>query len=114
MAGGETTVTLKGSGRGGRNQEMALAFAIVAEKAGLSGNWVFLSGGSDGRDGPTDAAGGVVDGNSCARMRKAGIDPQARLADNDSYAALKASGDLLVTGTTGTNDNDIVFNNLYI
>jgi len=107
VAGGETTVTLKGSGRGGRNQEMALAFAIVAEKAGLSGNWVFLSGGSDGRDGPTDAAGGVVDGNSCARMRKAGIDPQARLADNDSYAALKASGDLLVTGTTGTNVADL-------
>ncbi len=107
VAGGETTVTLEGSGRGGRNQEMALAFAIAAEKAGLSGNWVFLSGGTDGRDGPTDAAGGVVDGGSCARMREAGIDPQAHLADNDSYAALKASGDLLMTGATGTNVADL-------
>lgn len=107
VAGGETTVTLSGSGRGGRNQEMALAFAIAAEKAGLSGDWVFLSGGTDGRDGPTDAAGGIVNGESCERIRKAGVDPQARLADNDSYAALKASGDLLMTGATGTNVADL-------
>ena len=107
VAGGETTVTLTGSGRGGRNQEMALAFAIAAEKAGLAGDWVFLSGGTDGRDGPTDAAGGIVNGESCERIRKAGIDPQAHLAVNDSYAALKASGDLLMTGATGTNVADL-------
>ncbi|MDD5632513.1 MAG: DUF4147 domain-containing protein, partial [Methylococcales bacterium] len=61
LAGGETTVTLKGNGRGGRNQEMALAFAIAAQQSGLTGYWTFLSGGTDGRDGPTDAAGGIVD-----------------------------------------------------
>ena len=63
IAGGETTVTLKGNGRGGRNQEMALAFAIAAQQHDLTGQWTFLSGGTDGRDGPTDAAGGIVDQN---------------------------------------------------
>ena len=63
IAGGETTVTLKGNGRGGRNQEMALAFAIAAQQHDLTGHWTFLSGGTDGRDGPTDAAGGIVDQN---------------------------------------------------
>jgi glycerate 2-kinase len=107
VAGGETTVTLKGSGRGGRNQEMALAFVIAAEKAGLSGDWVFLSGGTDGRDGPTDAAGGLVDTRSCARMREAGLNLQEHLDHNNSYAALESSGDLLVTGATGTNVADL-------
>ena len=107
VAGGETTVTLKGAGQGGRNQEMALAFALAAEKTGLSGDWVFLSGGTDGHDGPTDAAGGVMDRESCVRMREAGVDPQAFLVDNNSHAALEASGDLLVTGATGTNVADL-------
>ena len=106
-AGGETTVTVKGSGLGGRNQELALAFAIEAERVELSGNWVFLSGGTDGRDGPNDAAGGIVDPESLRRMRAAGVDPQERLDDNDSYHALESCGDLLITGPTGTNVADV-------
>jgi glycerate 2-kinase len=107
LAGGETTVTLKGTGRGGRNQEMALAFACAAEKHGLTGDWAFLSGGTDGRDGPTDAAGGLVDPNTVQRMRHAGIDPLALLDNNDAYNALKNAGDLLDTGATGTNVADL-------
>ncbi len=107
LAGGETTVTLNGNGRGGRNQEMALAFAIAAEQQGLSGNWVFLSGGTDGRDGPTDAAGGMVDPNTIKRMKQAGINPTELLKNNDSYSALTASGDLVMTGATGTNVADL-------
>ena len=107
LCGGETTVTLKGRGRGGRNQEMALAFALAAERLGLAKRWAFLSGGTDGRDGPTDAAGGLVDPWSLERMRAAGEDPQARLDDNDSHRALASSGDLLRTGATGTNVADL-------
>jgi glycerate 2-kinase len=107
LAGGETTVTLKGNGRGGRNQEMALAFAISAEQHGLRGDWVFLSGGTDGRDGPTDAAGGLVDSGTIQRMQAAGINPAELLANNDSYKALKAAEDLLMTGATGTNVADL-------
>jgi len=107
LAGGETTVTLKGNGRGGRNQEMALAFALAAEQQGLTGNWVFLSGGTDGRDGPTDSAGGIVDPNTIKRMAQAGINPTELLENNDSYTALKSSDDLLITGTTGTNVADL-------
>jgi glycerate 2-kinase len=107
LAGGETTVTIKGNGRGGRNQEMALAFAISAERHGLTGNWVFLSGGTDGRDGPTDAAGGMVDSGTIHRLQAAGINPSESLTNNDSYAALKSSGDLLMTGATGTNVADL-------
>ena len=107
LAGGETTVTLKGNGRGGRNQEMALAFALAAEKYGLTGNWAFLSGGTDGRDGPTDAAGGIVDRNTIKRMTQTGVNPAALLENNDSYTALKTSGDLVITGATGTNVADL-------
>ena len=107
LAGGETTVTLKGNGRGGRNQEMALAFAIAAQQHGLTGYWTFLSGGTDGRDGPTDAAGGIVDQDTLKRMIHAGIDPVALLDNNDSYTALKSSQDLLITGATGTNVADL-------
>lgn len=107
LAGGETTVKIAGNGKGGRSQEMALAFALAAEQAGLAAEWLFLSGGSDGRDGPTDAAGGMVDRMSLAHMRAAGIDPNARLDDNDSYHALQAAGDLLITGATGTNVADL-------
>ena len=107
LAGGETTVTLKGNGRGGRNQEMALAFAIQAQEQELSGNWIFLSGGTDGRDGPTDAAGGMVDSGTIQRMQTAGINPAELLANNDSYTALKRSQDLLMTGATGTNVADL-------
>ncbi|MDO9107159.1 MAG: DUF4147 domain-containing protein [Methylovulum sp.] len=107
LAGGETTVTLTGNGLGGRNQEMALAFALAAQEQGLAGQWVFLSGGTDGRDGPTDAAGGIVDKDSLARMLKAGCDPVRLLANNDSYHALQSSNDLLTTGATGTNVADL-------
>lgn len=103
--GGETTVTLTGTGRGGRNQDLALRVALLARD--LPGDWVFLSGGTDGRDGPTDAAGGLVDPGSIERMRAAGLDPEALLANNDAYTALTASGDLIVTGGTGTNVADV-------
>ncbi len=107
VAGGETTVTLKGTGLGGRNQEMALTFAVAAEKHGLRGRWVFLSGGTDGRDGPTDAAGGLVDPGTLARIRAAGGDPAALLDNNDSFHALGLADDLLRTGATGTNVADL-------
>ncbi|NPD17659.1 DUF4147 domain-containing protein [Xinfangfangia sp. D13-10-4-6] len=104
--GGETTVTLRGSGKGGRNQELALRVALLGETRLQGRDWVFLSGGTDGRDGPTEAAGGLVDGGSAARMR-GGCDPVALLADNASNAALAASGDLLITGASGTNVADV-------
>ncbi|MDT4292322.1 DUF4147 domain-containing protein [Methylomonas sp. MO1] len=107
VAGGETTVTLKGTGKGGRNQEMALAFALAAEKYGLNNAWTFLSGGTDGRDGPTDAAGGIVDNDSLQRIRDAALDPDAMLNDNNAYPALKAANDLLLSGATGTNVADL-------
>lgn len=107
IAGGETTVTLSGKGKGGRNQEMALAFALAAEHHGLSGNWAFLSGGTDGRDGPTDAAGAIVDSGTLQRIRQAGLDPLAMLNNNDAYPALTAANDLLMTGATGTNVADL-------
>ncbi len=103
LFGGETTVTLTGTGKGGRNQDLALRMAM----AQIPGTWVFLSGGTDGRDGPTDAAGGLVDSQSHARMLQSGIDPAALLANNDAYAALKASDDLIITGGTGTNVADV-------
>lgn len=103
--GGETTVTLRGDGLGGRNQELALRIALGMPDLGR--NWVFLSGGTDGRDGPTEAAGGLVDAGTPARIRAAGFDPQALLANNDSNRALAAAGDLLITGGTGTNVADV-------
>jgi hydroxypyruvate reductase len=104
--GGETTVTIRGNGKGGRNQELALRVAMLAEKEDL-GDWIFLSGGTDGRDGPTDAAGGVVDKHTVQRIRDAGKNPESLLANNDSYVALQAAGDLLMTGATGTNVADV-------
>lgn len=104
--GGETTVTLRGTGLGGRNQELALRLALAAPLR-LGREFVFLSGGTDGRDGPTEAAGGIVDAGSAGRMRAAGLDPEGALANNDSNRALVASGDLLVIGATGTNVADV-------
>ncbi|MFA8442442.1 glycerate kinase [Yoonia sp.] len=100
--GGETTVVLQGSGRGGRNQELALRIAVEAERRGWVA-WTCLQGGSDGRDGPTDAAGGLVDQDTLGKIT--GLD--ARLANNDSYAALDEAGDLLLTDATGTNVADL-------
>ncbi|MCK5189962.1 MAG: glycerate kinase [Methylococcales bacterium] len=107
LSGGETTVTLNGTGSGGRNQEMALTFAIAEEKHPLKGKWTFLSAGTDGRDGPTDAAGGIVDAGTLGRIRKARANPENRLNNNDSYSALKKSQDLVITGATGTNVADL-------
>lgn len=107
VSGGEPVVVLSGSGKGGRNQELALRFAMANEISPLARPWTFLSGGTDGRDGPTEAAGAVVDSGTPGRMRNAGIEIAARLADNDSNPALEASGDLLMTGGTGTNVADI-------
>ena len=104
--GGETTVRLRGRGRGGRNQEMALLIAQEAEARGW-GQWACLQAGTDGRDGPTDAAGGLVDAGTLARIAAAGGNVAALLADNDSYAALALAGDLLITGPTGTNVADL-------
>ena len=103
--GGETTVTLRGTGLGGRNQELALRVAMAMPDLGR--DWVFLSGGTDGRDGPTDAAGGVVDAGTVSRIIAAGGDPAALLANNDSHRALSLAGDLLVSGATGTNVADV-------
>lgn len=107
LFGGETTVQIQGTGLGGRNQELALRLALLAEKQGWQNDWLFLSGGTDGRDGPCDAAGGLVDNSTLARMRKAGCVPEDMLANNDSYHALKSSNDLLMTGATGTNVADL-------
>lgn len=104
LAGGETVVRVSGKGLGGRNQELALSAARGL--AGVSNAAVF-SFGSDGTDGPTDAAGGFVDGETLARLAALGLDAEAVLAENDSYHALRAAGDLLVTGPTGTNVNDL-------
>ncbi len=104
LAGGETVVHLTGSGLGGRNQELALAAAPGI--AGIPGAAVF-SVGSDGTDGPTDAAGGYVDGGTDAALRRAGLDVFGVLRENDAYHALQAVGGLVVTGPTGTNVNDI-------
>ncbi|MCL2377116.1 MAG: glycerate kinase [Defluviitaleaceae bacterium] len=105
IAGGETVVTLKGKGKGGRNQEKMLAAAKGI--AGLE-NALIFSLGSDGTDGPTDAAGGIVDGQTAAKLKEAGIDIDGVLANNDSYNALKAVDGLIITGPTGTNVNDVV------
>ena len=107
LCGGETTVTVKGTGLGGRNQEMALAFAIAAEKAPIQGKWVFLCGGTDGRDGATDAAGGLVDSETLEKMTKLCLKPKEYLENNDSYSILKQSQNLLITGATGTNVADL-------
>ena len=104
LAGGETVVHLRGKGKGGRNQELALAAADGI--AGLEGVAVF-SVGSDGTDGPTDAAGGYVDGTTRSRLEKAGWSLYDALKDNNAYPALEACGGLIRTGATGTNVNDV-------
>ena len=106
IAGGETTVTLRGSGRGGRNQELALA--AVASMAGLP-NLALVALATDGGDGPTDAAGAVVTGATLDRARALGLDPAAHLARNDAYPFFDALGDLLRPGPTETNVNDLAF-----
>lgn len=103
IAGGETVVQLTGSGLGGRNQELALAAA-----PGIAGlNAAIFSVGSDGTDGPTDAAGGYVDGDTLSELQDKGLDVFRILQNNDAYHALQAVGGLIMTGPTGTNVNDV-------
>ena len=104
LAGGETVVQLTGKGKGGRNQELALAAA-----AGIEGNasMAVFSVGSDGTDGPTDAAGGYADGDTASELRANGLEVYQVLQDNDAYNALKPIGGLIFTGPTGTNVNDV-------
>jgi hydroxypyruvate reductase len=106
IVGGETTVTLRGNGRGGRNQELALAAAIALD--GLP-NAFIVTLATDGGDGPTDAAGAVASGTTLARARAAGIDPHEHLRTNDAYPFFAALDDLLRPGPTGTNVNDLAF-----
>lgn len=105
LAGGETTVTIRGNGKGGRNQELALSAAIAitgTEKIVIAGI------GTDGADGPTDAAGAIVDSTSVGRALAEGLDPVRCLDSNDSYSLHAKTGDLLVTGRTGTNVMDLL------
>ncbi len=104
LSGGETTVTLTGEGKGGRNQEFALAGAI--DLAGLD-HVVLLSAGTDGTDGPTDAAGARADGHTMDRARKLNLDPRRALKNNDAYPFFKTLDDLLITGPTHTNVMDL-------
>ena len=106
MAGGETTVTIKGDGKGGRNQELALA--AVDELAGLK-DVLLIALATDGDDGPTDAAGAVVTGESAQRAESLGLRAADYLSRNDAYTFFDALGDLLKTGPSGTNVNDLVF-----
>ena len=104
IAGGETVVKLTGTGKGGRNQELALAAA--EEIRGMERVCIF-SVGSDGTDGPTDAAGGYVDGDTALCLEQCGVDLRQVLRDNDAYHALQKTGGLIITGPTGTNVNDV-------
>jgi len=104
ITGGETTVTIRGDGKGGRNQEFALAAAIDLD--GLD-DVLILSGGTDGSDGPTDAAGALADGRTCRRAAKLGMLAKEYLANNDSYHFFEPLGDLLITGPTNTNVMDV-------
>jgi hydroxypyruvate reductase len=105
ISGGETTVTVRGQGLGGRNQEFALAAAI--DIAGFPDNMLILSAGTDGTDGPTDAAGAMADPTTLDRAQALGLDAAAFLRNNDSYRFFEATGDLIKTGPTGTNVADI-------
>ena len=105
ISGGETTVTMRGNGLGGRNQEFCLTSAV--EIAGLPEKIVVLSGGTDGNDGPTDAAGAVVDPYTVERGREAGVSAVDFLNNNDAYHFLEKTEDLLMTGPTNTNVMDV-------
>ncbi len=109
ILGGETTVTLRGKGKGGRNQEIALAAAIPLAQIPEGDKLVILSLATDGTDGPTDAAGGIADGTTVKRGLALGLDAESYLANNDSYHYLQAIGHALFTGPTRTNVNDLMF-----
>ncbi len=106
IAGGETTVTVKGNGKGGRNQEMALSAALKI--AGMEEVMIVPSA-TDGNDGPTDATGAIADGSTVARAGAMGLNPSEYLANNDAYHFFQKLGDLIITGPTNTNVNDLTF-----
>lgn len=106
IAGGETTVTVRGQGKGGRNQELCLAAALKI--SGLE-DVAIISMATDGSDGPTDASGAIADGKTLERAAAKGLDPWTYLANNDSYEFFRQTGDLLITGPTNTNVNDLLF-----
>jgi hydroxypyruvate reductase len=108
LGGGEATVTVHGTGLGGRNTEFVLAAAIELERRDMD-DWVIASLATDGQDALTGAAGAIADGGSCMRARRAGVDPEMALANNDSLAVFDAAGGTVVTGPTGTNVNDLYF-----
>jgi hydroxypyruvate reductase len=113
VAAGETTVTVAGAGRGGRNQEVALGAAVALDELlgqdpEAAGRILVASAGTDGIDGPTDAAGALATGDTVVRAKKLDLDPQRALADNDAYPFFEALGDLIVTGPTGTNVMDLM------
>jgi hydroxypyruvate reductase/glycerate 2-kinase len=104
ISGGETTVTVRGHGKGGRNTELALAFALeIKNTIGIT----LLSAGTDGTDGPTDAAGAIVNGETIQKALSLSLDPVAYLKNNDSYNFFSKTGELLITGPTGTNVMDL-------
>jgi glycerate-2-kinase len=105
--GGETTVTLRGQGKGGRNQELALAALLELRK--VAGNYLLVSVGTDGTDGPTDAAGGMIFPEMWATIEKLRLNPESYLQNNDAYHFLQQVDGLIVTGPTGTNVMDIIF-----
>ncbi|MDD5207209.1 MAG: glycerate kinase [Desulfobacterales bacterium] len=107
ISGGETTVTIRGKGRGGRNQEFCLAAAIDIRDQPL--RVIVASGGTDGNDGPTDAAGAMVDPLTCRRGEELGLGAETHLENNDAYPFLEKTGDLLITGPTKTNVMDVRF-----
>jgi hydroxypyruvate reductase len=104
ISGGEATVVVRGDGAGGPNQEFALALAVQLD--GVEG-WSAVSADTDGNDGSTDAAGGMVDGTTAQSIREAGMEPAVALENNDAYTALRQASALVVTGPTGTNVNDL-------
>jgi len=105
VTGGETTVTVRGKGKGGRNQELALSAALALEGERKT---TLVSFATDGIDGPTVAAGAITDASTCNRARTLGLNPSKALKSNDSYTFFKSLGDLIVTGPTGTNVNDVM------
>ncbi|PKN67361.1 MAG: glycerate kinase [Deltaproteobacteria bacterium HGW-Deltaproteobacteria-15] len=107
ISGGETTVTIRGKGRGGRNQEFCLAAAIDIRDQPL--RVIVTSGGTDGNDGPTDAAGAIIDPLTCRRGEESGLRAETHLENNDAYPYLEKTGDLLITGPTKTNVMDVRF-----
>ena len=107
ISGGETVVNMTGSGKGGRNQELALSFLANYKKIETQRDWLLLSVGTDGIDGPTDAAGGIIDSASIAKMQKLKMDVSNYLENNDSYTFLEKIDSLYITGPSGTNVADI-------